>query len=93
MRILFISNDGFDASLSRVPLSNWFYRNKKWVIDILSPRGHCMDLDAGICYELQNRGINWSNLCKINNQLLLCHFVEIQDLMPQTMYFTSPYCV
>ena len=69
MRILFISNDGFDASLSRVPLSNWFYRNKKWVIDILSPRGHCMDLDAGICYELQNRGINWSNLCKINNTI------------------------
>ena len=60
-KILFVTQDNFDAVRSRAPLSNWIFRNKNVQCDILCPMGSKVKLENSNVFYFKKRGINFNN--------------------------------
>ena len=61
MKILFFTQNHFDAEKSRVPMANWFFENKGVQCDILCPEGPDLNLKYSKVFFLKKRGVSFDN--------------------------------
>ena len=64
-KILFHTQDNFDAIRSRAPMSEWFYENKNLQCDILCPEGQDVKLSNGKIIYYKKRGLSFENYSQL----------------------------
>ena len=69
MKILFFTQDHFDAEKSRVPMANWFYENKDVQCDILCPEGSDLKLNYSKVFFFKKRGVSLKNFLRLKKIL------------------------